>query len=84
MLPARYDDDDEFLANPRSTVLAKGGDASLYPTVYRILIIDCIAVSEQYVVELSGLPYFCGNIVNPIGFPIFNFSKNRVVFFLSD
>ena len=57
-------------------------DASLHPSVYHILIIDCIAVSEQYVVELSGLPYFWGNLVQPCSFPIFNFSKNRVEFFL--
>ena len=37
---------------------------------------------EQYVVELSSLPYFWGNIVHPCSFPIFNFSKNRVEFFL--
>ena len=41
----------------------------------------CVAVSEQYVVELSGLPYFWGNLVQPCSFPIFNFSENRVEFF---
>ena len=56
-------------------------DASLHPSVYRILIIDCVKVSEQYVVELSGLPYFWGNLVQPCSFPIFNFSENRVEFF---
>ena len=30
-------------------------------------------MSEQYVVELSGLPYFRGNFVQPCNFPIFNF-----------
>ena len=48
-------------------------DASLHPSVYGISIIDCVAESEQYVVELSGLLYFWGNIVKPCGFPIFNF-----------
>ena len=33
-------------------------DASLHSSVYRILIINCVTVSEQYVVELSGLLYF--------------------------
>ena len=51
----------------------EGKDASLHPSVYRILIIDCVAMSEQYVVELSGLPYFWGNLVQPCSFPIFNF-----------
>ena len=35
-------------------------DASLRPSFYPILIIDSVALSEQYVVELSGLPYFLG------------------------
>ena len=33
-------------------------------------------MSEQYVVELSGLPYFRGNFVQPCSFPIFNFFKH--------
>ena len=33
----------------------EGVDASLHPSGYRILIINCITVSEQYVIELSGL-----------------------------
>ena len=58
-------------------------DASLHPSVYRILIINCVTVSEQYVVELSGLSYFWGNFIKPCGFPIFNFSKYWVEFFES-
>ena len=49
-------------------------DASLHPSYYPILIIDCVALSEQYVVALSGLPYFWGDLVMPCSFPIFNFS----------
>ena len=41
-------------------------------------------MSEQYVIELSGLPYFRGNFVQPCSFPIFNFSENRVEFFLCE
>ena len=41
-------------------------------------------MSEQYVVELSGLPYFRGNFVQSCSFPIFNFSENRVEFFLCE
>ena len=56
----------------------------IYIYIYlRILIIDCVAVSEQYVVELSGLPYFWENLVKPCSFPFFNFTKNRVEFFLN-
>ena len=40
-------------------------------------------MSEQYVVEFSGYPYFWGNLVKPGSFPTFNFSKNPVEFFLS-
>ena len=50
-------------------------DASLHPSVCRLLIIYCITVSEQYVVELSDLLYFWGNLIEPCGFSIFNFSK---------
>ena len=32
-------------------------------------------MSEKYVAELSGLPYFWGNHVKPCSFPIFNFSS---------
>ena len=56
-------------------------DASVHPSLYRVLIMNCIAVSEQYVVALSGLPYFCGNFIKPCGFSIFNFSKYLVEFF---
>ena len=38
----------------------------------------------MYVVELSGLPYFWRNLVQPCSFPSFNISKNRVEFFLSE
>ena len=31
--------------------------------------------SEQYFVELPGLPYFCGNFIKRCGFSIFDFSK---------
>ena len=41
--------------------------------MYWILILYCVAVSEQYVVELSGLPYFWGNPVQPCSFPILIF-----------
>ena len=36
----------------------EGEDASLRPSVYRILVINCVAVSEQYVVELSRPLHF--------------------------
>ena len=58
------------MATPRSYFLGEGKDASLHPSVHRILIIDCVAVSEQYVIELSGLPYFLRNLVKPCSFPI--------------
>ena len=66
------------------TLLREGEYASVHPSVGRISVIECVAVSEQYVVELSGLPYFWGNLVKPCSFPIFNFSKNRVEFLLSE
>ena len=73
------------MANPRSPFLRKG---SMHPfihlSIYRILIVYCVAVAEQYVVELSGLPYFRWNFVQPCSFPIFNFSENRVEFFLCE
>ena len=58
-------------------------DASLHPSVYRILIIYGITVSEQYVVEFSGLPHFWGYLIKPYCFLIFDFSYYRVKFFLS-
>ena len=57
------------------------GDASLHLSAYRILIINCITVSVQYVVKLSGLPCLLGNFIKPSGFYIFNFSKYWVEFF---
>ena len=68
----------------RGHLFREGEDASLRPSVYRILVINCVAVSEQYVVELSRLPHFWGNLVKPCSFSIFNFSKNRVEFFFSE
>ena len=55
----------------------EAGATSLHPSVYRLLIIDCVRVSEQYVVELSGLPYFWRNLVKPCSFPIFNFLRTE-------
>ena len=49
----------------------------LRPSIYRILIVYCVAVSEQYVVELSGLPYFRGNFVQSCSFSIFNFLRTE-------
>ena len=48
-------------------------DASFDLSVYRILIIYGITVSEQYVVDLSGLPYFWGYFMKPCCFSIFFF-----------
>ena len=61
----------------RGHLFKEGEEASLHPSVYRILIIDCVAVTEQYVVELSGLPYFWGNLVQPCSFPISNFLRTE-------
>ena len=72
------------LVSSEFTLFREREDASLHPSVYRILIIDCVAVSEQYVVELSGLLYFWENLVQPRSFPILNLSKNWVVLFLSE
>ena len=54
-------------------------DASLHLSVYWILIINCVTVSKQYIVELSGLPYFGGNFIKPCGFPIFNFLSTESI-----
>ena len=43
----------------------------IHLSIYQILIIYCVAVSEQYVVELSGLPYFRGKFVQSCSFPFF-------------
>ena len=51
------------LGNPRSPFLGEGKYTSLHPFLYRILIISGITVSEQYVVEFSGLPYFWGHFI---------------------
>ena len=59
----------------RGRLFREREDASLNPPVDRILIINCVRVSELYVVELSGLPYFWGNFIKPCDFPILNFSK---------
>ena len=55
------------------TLFRERDDAFLHPSVYRILIINCFTVSEQCVVEFSGLPYFAGNFIKPCGFPILSF-----------
>ena len=52
----------------RGPLFREGEYASLHPSIYRILIVYCVAVSERYVVELSGLPYFRGNFVQPCTF----------------
>ena len=50
------------MVNPRSPLFREGEYASLHPSIYRILIVYCVAVSEQYVVELSGLLHTSGGI----------------------
>ena len=52
----------------RGPLFREGEDASLRPSVYRILVINCVAVSEQYVVELSRLPHFWGISSSPAAF----------------
>ena len=44
-----------------------------FPSVYCVLIIYDITVSEQYVVELSGLPYFYRYFIKPRFFSILIF-----------
>ena len=57
----------------RGRLFWEGEDAYLHPSVYRILIIYGITVSEQYVVKLSSLPYFWWYFTQPCCFSIFNF-----------
>ena len=52
----------------RDSPFTEREDASLRPSFYPILIIDCVALSEQYVVELFSLPYFWGISSSPAAF----------------
>ena len=54
-------------------LLREGEDASLCPSVYLVLIIYGITVSEQCVVELPGLPYFWEYFIKPCSFSILIF-----------
>ena len=38
------------------------------PSVYLVLVIYCVAVSEQYVTEFLCLPYFYGHLIKPCSF----------------
>ena len=49
-------------------LLKEGKGDSFCPSVYCVLIIYGITVSEQYVIELPGLPYFWGISSNPAAF----------------
>ena len=53
---------------PHVTLFKEEEDVSLHPSVYWVLIKYGITVSEQYVVELPGLPYFWGYIIWPTVF----------------
>ena len=70
-----------FALSPSSIIRMVNICEAVDQFLLRILVIDCVAESEQYVVELSSLPHFWGNLVKPCSFPIFHFSKNRVEFF---
>ena len=52
----------------RGRLFRERKDASLHPSFYPILIIDCVALSEQYVVELASLPHFRGISSSPAAF----------------
>ena len=69
-----------FLANPRSPFLGKG---KMHPFIHMSIVfwLYTALVSEQYAIELSGLPYFRGYFIEPCCFSIFNFSQYRVEFF---
>ena len=56
------------LGKSEITLLREGEDASLCPSVYCVLIIYGITVSEQYVIEFLGLPYLWGILSNPSAF----------------
>ena len=49
-------------------LLREREDASLCPSVYWVLVIYGITVSEQYVVEFPGLSYFWGISSSPVAF----------------
>ena len=53
--------------------LREGEDASFSPSVYCVFIIYVITVSEQYVFEFLGLPYFWGYFIKPCCIFIFIF-----------
>ena len=65
-----------FLANMRVPLLKEGEDVSLCPSVYCVLIIYCIAMSKQYVVEFPGLSYFWWYFIKLCSFSIFNSIKS--------
>ena len=50
------------------TLLKEGEDTFICPSVYCILTIYGITVSEQYVVELPGRPLFWGHFLKPCSF----------------
>ena len=48
-------------------------DAAFYPSLYHILVVYGVAVSEQYVVKSLCFPYFGGYLFKTLSFPIFDF-----------
>ena len=59
--------------NSAVTFLGKWEDAALCPSVYCVLVIHGVAVSEQYVVQFLYLPYHWSYFIKTGSFSVFNF-----------
>ena len=57
-------------------IFREGENTSLYPSVCWVWIIYSNTVSEHYVIELPGFPYFWGYFIKPCCFSLFNFYGN--------
>ena len=60
------------------TLLDEREDAALYPSVYYVLVIYGVVVSEQYAIEFPCFLFFWGYFIKTCCFPVFIF----ILFFL--
>ena len=72
-----------ILDNSEVNLRRERKDTSICSSLYRVLVIYGIAVSELQVVEFPCLTYFCWYYIKSGSFRVYNFSLNYVEFSLS-
>ena len=69
--------------NSKVTFLGDRNDVALCPSIYCVLVIYGVALSEQYVVRFSCFPYFWRYFIETGNFPVFNFYFSSIKILLS-